>query len=249
MSPEVASMNRPAAPAGRPYEAAPRVPSDGMSPGRAALSVAWAGLPMLTLGLATPFCFAMATVWRRRAHLLLATIAYTALLALQLAVRREMNDPTAPGHDSAATVFGTCVFIQTVGGCFHAFLVRRRVFDPHGVDGTAGNEAAIESVRRSRVLRLRARELAGNDAALARELRIGRPDLPRRYDDGGLVDINRAPAAVLATLPGVTPELADRIEQVRAEAGGFVSAEELSALAGLPPELTSELAEYGLFLR
>ncbi|MBC6463456.1 ComEA family DNA-binding protein [Actinomadura sp. HBU206391] len=246
-------MNRPGIPADRPYESAsgsvPRVPSDGMSPGRAALSVAWAGLPMLTLGLATPFCFAAATLWRRRAHLLLATIAYTALLALQLAVRSDMNDPAAPGHDSASTVFGACVFIQAVGGCFHAFLVRRRVFDPHGVDGTAGNEAAIETVRRRRILRHRARELARTDVALARELRIGRPDLPRHYDDGGLVDINRAPAGVLATLPGVTPALAARIERIRAEAGGFVSAEELSALAGLPPDLTSELAEYGLFLR
>jgi DNA uptake protein ComE-like DNA-binding protein len=220
-----------------------------MSPGRAALSATWAALPMLTLGVATPFCFAVATIWRRRAHLLLATIAYTAVLALQLAVRHDASDPAAPGHDSAETLLGIGFFIQAVGGCFHAFLVRRRVFDPHAVDGTAGNAAAIESVRRSRVLRHRARELAHADVALARELRIGRPDLPRRYDDGGLVDVNRAPVGVLATLPGVTPELAARIEKVRADAGGFVSAEELSALAGLPPELTPELAEYAIFLR
>ena len=33
--------------------------------------------------------------------------------------------------------------------------------------------------------------------ALARELRIGRPDLPRQYD-GALVDINRVPVAAWA---------------------------------------------------
>ena len=35
---------------------------------------------------------------------------------------------------------------------------------------------------------------------LARELRIGRPDLPRQYDDGGLVDVNNVPVGVLAEL-------------------------------------------------
>jgi hypothetical protein len=32
---------------------------------------------------------------------------------------------------------------------------------------------------------------------LARELRIGRPDVPRQFDDGGLVDLNHAPVPVL----------------------------------------------------
>ena len=38
--------------------------------------------------------------------------------------------------------------------------------------------------------------------ALAGELRIGRPDLPREYDDGSLVDVNRVPGAVLAAQLG-----------------------------------------------
>ncbi|MCW2897843.1 MAG: hypothetical protein JWO67_108 [Streptosporangiaceae bacterium] len=246
-------MNPPGAHAGRPGDPAlnpgPRVPSDAMPAGRAALSVAWAGLPMLTLGLATPLCFAAAAIWRRRAHLFLATLAYTGILVLQLAIQPDLRAADAATRDPAETLFTACVLAQALAGCFHAFLVRRRVFDPHSLDGTAANEAAIESVRRSRLLRQKARELAGADVALARELRIGRPDLPRRYDDGGLVDVNRAPAGVLAILPGITTELAARIERVRAETGGFVSAEELSALAGLPPELTAELAEYAIFLR
>lgn len=246
-------MDAPGAPADRPYDTAPnippRVPSDAMPPGRAALSVAWAGLPMLTLGLATPLCFATAAIWRRRAHLAAATVFYAGVLVLQLAVRPDLDSAEQATRDAAGTLFAGCVFVQSVFGCFHAFLVRRRVFDPHGVDGTAVNEAAVESVRRSRVLRRRARELAASDPALARELRIGRPDLSRRYEDGGLVDVNRAPLAVLASLPGITLELAARIERIRGETGGFVSAEEMSALAGLPPDLTAELAEYAVFLR
>ncbi|NED53555.1 helix-hairpin-helix domain-containing protein, partial [Micromonospora aurantiaca] len=33
------------------------------------------------------------------------------------------------------------------------------------------------------------------------------------------------------------------------EAGGFMSAEELSAVAGLPPSLTGDLADYAVFIR
>jgi hypothetical protein len=40
---------------------------------------------------------------------------------------------------------------------------------------------------------------------MAWELRIGRPDLPRVYDDGGLIDVNHVPPQVLATLPGCRP--------------------------------------------
>ena len=38
---------------------------------------------------------------------------------------------------------------------------------------------------------------------LAQELKIGRPDLPRDYDDGGLVDVNHVPAAILAARLGL----------------------------------------------
>ena len=40
----------------------------------------------------------------------------------------------------------------------------------------------------------------------ARELRIGRPELPREYDDGGLVDVNRVPGAALTAQLGLTQQ-------------------------------------------
>ncbi|SEF43570.1 Helix-hairpin-helix motif-containing protein [Thermomonospora echinospora] len=226
-----------------PVPYGPRVPSDGMSPGRAALSVTWAALPFLTLGWATPFVFAGAAIWRRTGHLMIASVIYLGLFALQTVLLPDID--TDPG---AERLYGACLLTQTVVGCFHAFLVRRRVFDPEGTGGVAGNAAAIGLVRRQRLLRAKARELAATDPAMAKELRIGRPDLPRRYDDGGLIDVNHAPAGVLAMLPGITDELARRIEKVRGETGGFLSAEELSTLAALPPALTTDLAEYGVFL-
>jgi DNA uptake protein ComE-like DNA-binding protein len=228
-------MNAPA-----PYE--PRVPSDTMPPGRAALSVTWAALPFLSLGFATPFTFAAALLWRRSLHLLVSTVAYAGMFALLLSMLSAADDR---GNVRFA---GMLMAVLAVVGCGHAFLIRRGVFDPHGLSGV-DNEAVVERVKRQRLLREKARELAASDPGLAKELRIGRPDLPRQYNDGGLVDVNHAPAGALALLPGITAELAERIERVRAETGGFVSAEELSAVAGLPPSLTGDLADYAVFIR
>ncbi|TNY34858.1 ComEA family DNA-binding protein [Thermomonospora catenispora] len=226
-----------------PVPQEPRVPSDTMPPGRAALSVTWALLPFLSLGWATPLVFAGAAIWRRSGHLMIAAVLYLGLFTAQV-----MLLPAAETDPLAERLSGACLLTQMIGGCFHAFLVRRRVFDPEGTAGLAGNERAIALARRRRLMRAKARELAERDPGLAKELGIGRPDLPRRYDDGGLIDLNHAPAQTLTRLPGVTEEMARRIVEVRAQTGGFVSAEELSALAGLPPALTADLAEYGVFL-
>ena len=64
---------------------------------------------------------------------------------------------------------------------------------------------------RNRTLREQARQFAAFDPARARHLGVGRPDLIRSFDDGGLVDLNHAPGHELARLPGVTPEAAHRI--------------------------------------
>ena len=99
-----------------------------------------------------------------------------------------------------------------------------------------------------RDLRRAAREQASQDLVLARELRIGRPDLPREYDDGGLIDVNHVPWRTLTVLSGVTPEIAEGIASLRERLGPFSSAEELVATADLHPDLLPEIKEYGIFL-
>jgi hypothetical protein len=110
------------------------------------------------------------------------------------------------------------------------------------------NAQAIAAANMRRDLRRQAREQAAQDPALARELRIGRPDLPRQYDDGGLIDLNHAPGPVMTALSGVTPEIAERIVSMREHVGCFSSAEELVATVDLHPDLTLEIKEYGIFL-
>jgi DNA uptake protein ComE-like DNA-binding protein len=46
----------------------------------------------------------------------------------------------------------------------------------------------------------------------------------------------------------MTPQLVQQIVQAREQVEGFVSAEDLSAAAGLPPHLTDEIAAYAVFL-
>jgi hypothetical protein len=112
------------------------------------------------------------------------------------------------------------------------------------------NAQAIAAATMRRDLRRQAREQAAQDPLLARELRIGRPDLlPRAFDDGGLIDVNHVPPEVLSRLPGLTYEMVDRIMRFRTETGGFVSAEELVMHCDLPPSIVTEISEYALFVR
>jgi hypothetical protein len=72
--------------------------------------------------------------------------------------------------------------------------------------------------RRSREaakLRRAWRAMARHVPEQLREYGIGRPDLKRGNDDGGLVELNSAPAEVLMTIPGVTARKAALIIQSR----------------------------------
>ncbi|MFC7732960.1 hypothetical protein [Actinomadura keratinilytica] len=84
-------MNAPA-----PYPP-PRVPSDSMPPGRAALSVTWAALPFLSLGYLTPFTFAGAALWRRNTHLVVAALVYAAVFVAQVVLLGDAEEGAPPG--------------------------------------------------------------------------------------------------------------------------------------------------------
>ncbi|TDD64268.1 hypothetical protein E1298_42575 [Actinomadura rubrisoli] len=99
--------------------------------------------------------------------------------------------------------------------------------------------------------RAEARQLAAADPMSAKQLGIGRRDLPgRSYDDGGLIDVNRVPAEIFTHFSGVTAEKAAHVIAVRTSLGGaFSSVEELMAMVELPPDLLDEVAEYAIIIR
>ena len=211
-----------------------------MRRGTAVAGVVWALVPLASLGMASWAVFLYAAIRRRSWWFGGAAAAYGAVLTVSFAA----DSPAKPG--SAWLAIGAIGFMACMfGGCAHALAVRKRVFGA-GRRQDRLREAEHEALRR-RKLREQARALATKDPALARELGIGRPDLRRDYDDGGLVDVNSAPASVLATLPGMTADLAAKAVEVRTVRGPFVSADDLSAELDMRPEWVDALADVTVY--
>ncbi|WP_173096772.1 ComEA family DNA-binding protein [Actinomadura verrucosospora] len=202
--------------------------------------VLWAILPFLTFGFATPGTFLYAAVKRGSWNYGVAAAGYGLGLAGMMAALNTDN--------AFLIVLGTILLLTMwPAGTAHAFAVRRKVY-PREVPRSHHNENAVEYAKYRRGLRADARAIVADDPALAHELRIGRPDVPRAYDDGGLVDANHAPAEIIAALPGMTEELAERVVAHRDEHGTFVSVEEMAVDCDLPPAIIPQLAEYTIFL-
>ncbi|WP_152628022.1 ComEA family DNA-binding protein [Streptacidiphilus neutrinimicus] len=200
-------------------------------------SVFWALLPLFTVGMGTAAVVGWAA-WRLRSRAVAALAAVDAVatvVSLWLA-----QAPADSAQNSAAGALIVTVLVG--GGLATTFALRPRLIGPSAQDPAVS--AALD--RRSR--RAQARELVERDPGLARELGIGRPDLSHQYDDGGLADVNHVPAPVLAGLPGMTPEYADRIVAARGERGGFGSVAELEVWADLPRDVAEELADRVVFL-
>ena len=97
------------------------------------------------------------------------------------------------------------------------------------------NSAAVAGIQAVRIKREEARAIARRDPQMARDLRIGRPDLPRQYDDGGLVDVNTAPFEVLRDSLGLTSDQATQLVDARQHLNRFEHPDDLISLAGLEP--------------
>jgi hypothetical protein len=199
-------------------------------------------VPLLTAGIGAPASFVYAAVRRRSPALGGAAAAYAAgVLGGWAGIVTESD---------GGVMLGLLLFLLTwTVSTVHALAARPRLFPPTSVRDQM-NERVVAMARHRRGLREEARKVVADDPVLARELRIGRPDLlPRPFDDGGLVDVNHVTPEVLNRLPGLTYEMVDRIMGVRTQTGGFVSVEELVVQCDLPPSVVSEIAEYALFIR
>ena len=194
----------------------------------------WIALPVVSLGILAFAPFLYAAI--RRSSLLLGVWAafYFAVGAAGLVLAG------ATSSDSVGnSVAGMLLICAAGGGAVHVAAIRKPA--PRPLD-------AVARVRLERERRRRARAVAIVDPQLAREAGIGRPDLPGHEEDGGLVDVNHAPAGVLATLPGIDPALAQRITEERTNVGGFLSAAHVSITLDLPPEQLRDAEDRMLFL-
>jgi hypothetical protein len=216
-----------------------------------ARQVLWASVPVWSIGFLSfvPFLmYAISRPGRRNWAVFAGYLAATVVMCVALG---------AAGSNSAATA-AVGGYIIALAGCaaVHAAVLFRpgRGPDDGGMPGgpqapspRQRNQAAVAQARDRIERRKDARHLVATNPALARDLMIGRPDLPRVYDDGGLVDVNHVPAAVLLSGLGLTEDEMRDVLTARRNLGRFTSADELCAYTQLSPGRVDELRELMIF--
>jgi hypothetical protein len=210
-------------------------------PGR----LARASIPVWSLGFLSFVPFLILAVARGRRKDWLITAGYA------VAVAAEVIAVSLSAHSSGAgpVAAGFLVIALMGGAATHAFvdydLTRPGTTRP--ASAGEANEQAMAAAHARMKRRDEAREIAGRDPVLRSELRIGRPDLSRSYDDGGLVDVNQVPSWVLSSCLGLSPQEAAAVVGARAKLGRFVSPAEVSQYAQLEPDRLDAIQDWMIF--
>lgn len=206
----------------------------------------WSGIwyfliTILSMGLLSwvPFVHAAGRLRRRSIVVMAVVYAAGAVTAVVL-----MSVSPADTQEGGALVLLADLLLLSmiVVGCVQQAWLRRQVY--RATDTTT--DPALAAVRQARARRAEARTLAIEDPLIARDLRIGRPDLPHDYDDGGLVDLNSAPATAIAAVCGLAPTTADSIVTARTRCGGFLTVDDVFSLADVPVGAWDTLRDRGI---
>jgi DNA-binding SARP family transcriptional activator len=171
-----------------------------------------AGLPLVTLSLGSWIYFVVAAARQRRRWLFVAAAVYALMIVVAIVFMTIDPSPIDSGDTSSAEAVGISTFLATM------FL--------SAVHGTA---IAVQggSATRGWALREQSRLFASVDPGRALQIGIGRPEVPRAFDDGGLVDINHVAAPVLSRHARVSAQEAERIVASRHQHGLFRRPDEL----------------------
>jgi DNA uptake protein ComE-like DNA-binding protein len=197
----------------------------------------WLLLILLGFGLTTWAAFLYIGIRARRRSWLVWAAVYGALLVASLALDSGTPSPAA----SSAGAIG--LMAAWLGGTAHGAVIRRDA----GRQVRQSSDPRLEAARQRIERRAEGQRLAAKDPRLAREVGVGRPDLPGA-DDFGLVDVNHASREALCRLPGITPEVAGRITETRGSVGLFKSAEDLGVTMDLAPSIVDDIRDYCVFL-
>ncbi|BCJ44790.1 hypothetical protein GCM10010168_16030 [Actinoplanes ianthinogenes] len=158
--------------------------------------VAAGAAPFLTCGVAAWVYFLYAAIQRGRWYHYVVAGAYFAMLPW-IVMWFEI-DPSPIDSDTTTAAEGVAVsswLLLWLGSTVHGVILAVQGGD----------------TRSARTRRDLARRFAAIDPAAAVQAGIGRPDLLRYLDDGGLVDVNNAPPHELTRVPGISPAEAHRI--------------------------------------
>ncbi|MEU9481142.1 DUF4236 domain-containing protein [Streptomyces sp. NPDC048191] len=212
---------------------------------------------LLSAGLFSAIPFAHAAARLRRKDLRLRAGIYAAV-AMVVAVLSSITPHDAHGNAvgtagrALSTILALLALALMATACFQLVPLRREVYGleagPTPPTHPAAADPVVAAHLAARARRDEARALAQSDPVLAQDLRIGRPDLPREYDDGGLIDLNSVPADAIATACSIEPSLAERIVAARQELGSFSSLDEVFVFAEVEEGTAARIREYGLLL-
>ncbi|WP_156753286.1 hypothetical protein [Actinokineospora pegani] len=209
-------------------------------------------VPLFSLGLLAFAPFVHAAVRLRRPRLLGWVAAFMGTSGLAFYMGGVPEGSVNPVLDAGAVVmvFGGAVVATVLAGG-----LRREVYalppmpvapQAPALPGQWPLDPAVAGVLRARARRAEARQLAAGDPLMARELGIGRPDVTREYDDGGLVDLASAPAHTIAEVLDLTAEQAEGIIAVRAAA---MTVDDVFSLTDLPVDTWDRIRDRSIVIR
>lgn len=206
------------------------------------------GVPVLSAGVfaAVPFWHAQSRLNRPelRSSAIKYSVAGTVIMAVAgITPKDAQGDPVGILGGILQTIAVVAALVVMITACVKLAAVRREIFSRPGWETPAG-DPHVDHVNQARARREQARSLKAKDPEMARELGVGRPDLGRGYDDGGLIDLNSAPASVIADVCDGNAALADAIVAARTRrAGVFYGLGEVLMDVPVPPSVEAELRE------
>lgn len=164
---------------------------------------------------------------------------YTAIVVLAVVITPRQPTTPVPVAEQPTPYGGLLILATIIVALVHVTYVRRQVWS-----AARPPDEAVGVVLAARRRRDEARRILARDPSMARELRIGRPDLPGTFDDGGLVDLNSAPPLVIADACGIDPAIAVRIVEARRIGGvPFAAVDDVFSAVEVPVDLWDRIRE------
>ena len=208
----------------------------------------YVAVALFSAGLLTAIPLAHAAA-RTRRRFDTAGAVVAALLAVGVILLLALAPEDSQGHlvDPWKALLGQTILALFLGGTAATLhLVTRSRPTP---DPPPSRPAEVRRALDERALREESRRLVADDPLVARELRIGRPDLAHTYRDGGLVDLATAPVEVIARVCDIDPGHAAEIAAARDAAGAALMAvDDLVAWVDVPLAVWEQVRDRGVVL-
>ena len=245
-----APRKKPAAAGAQPAAAGTQPAAAGGSGTGLAARLAWASVPVWSIGFLSFTPFLRLAIARRGMKDWAVFMVYIVAVVVEIALLSIAGQGSG-GQNGAGAAAGGLVILLMGGGAVHTYAAfgkrPARAVASRPDTSEQLNREALATARGRMERRREAREIVSKNPILGRELRIGRPDLAREYDDGGLVDVNHVPGEILQSQLGLSPDEAAAVLAARGKLGSFSSANEVTTYAELPPNRLDAVRDWMIF--